>query len=205
MVGGAAGSGGVVRMRDKFYVAREADAALMREIDKEGSTTTIRAPRQTGKTSLLVRGMRYAREQGATAVLLDLQSLGTEQLSSLAVFLRELAELIAEELDLDLDAVDNIWRDARSPQRNIQYLMEKLVLPRFEDRPLLLAFDEAVNLTLGLPIVRTSVDHGTAFDIAGRNRAECGSMKAAIRTAVDLTRRRLHTAAPAAAEVNRAI
>jgi len=69
----------------------------------------------------------------------------------------------------------------------------------------LLAFDEAVNLTLGLPIVRTSVDHGTAFDIAGRNRAECGSMKAAIRTAVDLTRRRLHLGASVAREVNRAI
>ncbi len=34
----------------------------------------------------------------------------------------------------------------------------------------LLAFDQAVNLTLGLPIIRTSPDHGTAFDIVGRNR-----------------------------------
>lgn len=50
----------------------------------------------------------------------------------------------------------------------------------------LLAFDRAVNLTLGLPIIRTSVDHGTAFDIAGRNRADPGSMKEAIRLALDL-------------------
>jgi 4-hydroxythreonine-4-phosphate dehydrogenase len=42
------------------------------------------------------------------------------------------------------------------------------------------AFDSAVNVTLGLPIVRTSVDHGTAFDIVGRNKANAGSMKAAI-------------------------
>ena len=55
----------------------------------------------------------------------------------------------------------------------------------------LLAFDEAVNVTLGLPIIRTSVDHGTAFDIAGRNRADCGSMKAAIRLAIDLAARKL--------------
>jgi 4-hydroxythreonine-4-phosphate dehydrogenase len=54
----------------------------------------------------------------------------------------------------------------------------------------LLAFDEAVNVTLGLPIIRTSVDHGTAFDIAGKNRAEPGSMKAAIRLAIDLAKRR---------------
>lgn len=59
----------------------------------------------------------------------------------------------------------------------------------------LLAFDEAVNVTLGLPIIRTSVDHGTAYDIAGKNRAEPGSMKAAIRLAIDLARRRRSAAA----------
>ena len=48
------------------------------------------------------------------------------------------------------------------------------------------AFHSAVNLTLGLPIIRTSVDHGTAFDIAGSNRAHPGSMKAAIRLACRL-------------------
>ncbi len=47
----------------------------------------------------------------------------------------------------------------------------------------LIAFDDSVNVTLGLPIVRTSVDHGTAFDIVGRNLAHPGSMKAAIRLA----------------------
>jgi 4-hydroxythreonine-4-phosphate dehydrogenase len=40
----------------------------------------------------------------------------------------------------------------------------------------LLAFGRAVNVTLGLPIIRTSVDHGTAFDIAGRNVADPSSM-----------------------------
>jgi 4-hydroxythreonine-4-phosphate dehydrogenase len=43
-----------------------------------------------------------------------------------------------------------------------------------------LHFDEGVNMTLGLPIVRTAPDHGTAFDIAGQNRAEPGAMIAAI-------------------------
>jgi len=54
----------------------------------------------------------------------------------------------------------------------------------------LLAFDRAVNVTLGLPIIRPSVDHGTAYDIAGRNRAEPGSMKAAITLAIELACRR---------------
>jgi 4-hydroxythreonine-4-phosphate dehydrogenase len=46
-----------------------------------------------------------------------------------------------------------------------------------------LHFDEGVNITLGLPIVRTSPDHGTAFDIAGQGRAEPTAMLAALRMA----------------------
>lgn len=49
-----------------------------------------------------------------------------------------------------------------------------------------LSFGEAVNVTLGLPFVRTSVDHGTAFDIAGRGTAEHSSMVAAILLAAEL-------------------
>jgi 4-hydroxythreonine-4-phosphate dehydrogenase len=51
----------------------------------------------------------------------------------------------------------------------------------------LLAFDDAVNLTLGLPIIRTSVDHGTAYDIAGRGTACPRSMVAAIRLAAQMS------------------
>ncbi len=50
-----------------------------------------------------------------------------------------------------------------------------------------LSFGEAVNLTLGLPFIRTSVDHGTAFDIAGKGIAEHSSMVAAIKLAADLS------------------
>lgn len=49
-----------------------------------------------------------------------------------------------------------------------------------------LAFDEAVNVTLGLPIVRTSVDHGTALDLAWKGTASHHSMLAAIKMAIDL-------------------
>jgi 4-hydroxy-L-threonine phosphate dehydrogenase PdxA len=50
----------------------------------------------------------------------------------------------------------------------------------------LLAFGQAVNVTLGLPIIRTSVDHGTAFDIAGRGVADPESMIAAVLLAARL-------------------
>lgn len=62
-----------------------------------------------------------------------------------------------------------------------------VALCQYHDQALIpvkaLHFDDAVNMTLGLPIVRTSPDHGTAFDIAGQNRASPSSMIAAIRMA----------------------
>jgi 4-hydroxythreonine-4-phosphate dehydrogenase len=48
----------------------------------------------------------------------------------------------------------------------------------------LIDFEGTVNVSLGMPIIRTSVDHGTAFDIAGRNLADATNMKAAMRLAV---------------------
>lgn len=50
-------------------------------------------------------------------------------------------------------------------------------------------FGNSVNVTLGLPIIRTSVDHGTAFDIAGTGKADSGSLIAAVNLAADLARR----------------
>nr|WP_314445578.1 4-hydroxythreonine-4-phosphate dehydrogenase PdxA [uncultured Sphingomonas sp.] len=54
-----------------------------------------------------------------------------------------------------------------------------------------LHFEEGVNMTLGLPIIRTAPDHGTAFDIAGQDRADPRAMVAAIRMAASCARHRL--------------
>ncbi|MCG3139018.1 MAG: D-threonate 4-phosphate dehydrogenase [Phycisphaerae bacterium] len=51
-------------------------------------------------------------------------------------------------------------------------------------------FDRAVNVTLGLPIIRTSVDHGTAYDIVGLNKARPGSMVEALRLAIQLSNKK---------------
>ena len=53
-----------------------------------------------------------------------------------------------------------------------------------------LGFGNAVNITLGLPIIRTSVDHGTALDLAGSGRGDGGSIAAALATAADMAARR---------------
>jgi 4-hydroxythreonine-4-phosphate dehydrogenase len=59
----------------------------------------------------------------------------------------------------------------------------------------MLAFDTGVNITLGLPIIRTSVDHGTAFDIAWQGKAEATSLYSAINVAADLALGKLKGAA----------
>ncbi|MGE0178541.1 MAG: 4-hydroxythreonine-4-phosphate dehydrogenase PdxA [Sphingomonas sp.] len=68
-----------------------------------------------------------------------------------------------------------------------------LALCMYHDQGLIplkaLHFEEGINVTLGLPIVRTSPDHGTAFDIAGQNVADPGAMIAAIRAAGECARR----------------
>lgn len=72
-----------------------------------------------------------------------------------------------------------------------------LVVAMYHDQghvPLkLIAMDEGVNVTLGIPIVRTSVDHGTAYDIAGKGVAREESLLAALRLAAEFARRRPNT------------
>ncbi|HEV2353965.1 MAG TPA: 4-hydroxythreonine-4-phosphate dehydrogenase PdxA, partial [Puia sp.] len=68
------------------------------------------------------------------------------------------------------------------------------VLAMYHDQGLIpfksLAGAEGVNFTAGLPMVRTSPDHGTAFDIAGKNKADASSFLSAIYTCLDIIRNR---------------
>jgi 4-hydroxythreonine-4-phosphate dehydrogenase len=77
-----------------------------------------------------------------------------------------------------------------SPRRRPTY---DVALCMYHDQGLIplktLHFDQGVNVTLGLPIARTSPDHGTAFDIAGKGLADPSAMIAAIRTAGECARR----------------
>ena len=68
------------------------------------------------------------------------------------------------------------------------------ILAMYHDQGLIpfktLAFDEGVNFTAGLPVVRTSPGHGTAYDIAGKNLAKPDSFRAAVYLAIDIFRNR---------------
>ena len=137
--------GGAVKLRDKFYIEREADARLRREVVRAGSTVTIRAARQTGKSSLLVRGIHHAREHGAKAVSIDVQSVDKEYLESSDRFLRKLAEAIVRGLRLDPSQVEKAWSSSLGPQDKLTYLMEDYILPE-AGAPIVLAMDEVDRL-----------------------------------------------------------
>ena len=100
------------------------------------------------------------------------------------------AILMASEVGIDVSGpfpADTLFKKAVDGQYDC-------VVAMYHDQGLipikLLAQNNSVNLTLGLPIIRTSPTHGTAFDIAGKNQADPGSMIAAINLAIDLVLRK---------------
>jgi 4-phospho-D-threonate 3-dehydrogenase / 4-phospho-D-erythronate 3-dehydrogenase len=104
---------------------------------------------------------------------------------------------VAQEAGIDARgpfSADTIFIDAAAGEYD-------LVVAMYHDQGLipvkLLGWDKAVNWTVGLPIIRTSPDHGTAFGIAGRNKASAGSMTAAIELAGHLAEQRIARAAHA--------
>lgn len=137
--------GGTVRLRDRFYIERNADAEVKREIARRGSITTIRASRQTGKSSLLVRGIHHARNNGAKIINVDLQRVDRDCLVNPDAFLKYLASFIARKLRLDPAIVEQAWEGSLGPQDKLTYLMEDHVLYPAESR-VILAMDEVDRL-----------------------------------------------------------
>jgi hypothetical protein len=137
--------GGGVKLRSEFYIERDADRRLLRELVKaEGTTTTIRATRQTGKTSLLIRGVALAQNQGSRVVYIDLQTVEERYLESLDTFLRYFATIILTKLRLDPGLAETAWRSALGAPDKLTYLMEDHILS--SDVPIVLALDEADRL-----------------------------------------------------------
>ena len=132
----------------------------------------IEAPR------LVLAGFNpHAGEQGA---------IGREEI---ALLIPAIEQLRAEGIDASGPyAADTLFH----PRARARY---DAALCCYHDQALIplktLHFDEGVNITLGLPIVRTSPDHGTAFDLAGKDAAHPGAMIAALRLAQEAAARRL--------------
>jgi hypothetical protein len=135
---------GAVKRKSPYYIRRDCDEKMERQIRGGGSTTTIRAGRQMGKTSLLVRGATFAKEQGGRVVYLDFQQMKTEFRATLDNLLRYLADEITFRLSLDEKDLEKIWSSSRGGPDKFNHFMESVVLT--DNAPLLIAIDEADQL-----------------------------------------------------------
>lgn len=105
---------------------------------------------------------------------------------------REEIEVIGPTLEAlraqGLDLVGPLPADTLFTPRHLEHADAVLAMYHDQGLPVLkhVGFGHAVNITLGLPIIRTSVDHGTALDLAGTGRAEAGSLEAALQLAIEL-------------------
>lgn len=125
-------SSGTLKLSDKFYIRRDDDGQMDEEMTRQGATVTIRAPRQAGKSSLLIRGLSKAKSYGATTILLDMQRVDNDHLASLDVFLRYFSEYLFYKLSLDLDPVEKVWRKKISPQDKTTELINDFIFPNLQ-------------------------------------------------------------------------
>jgi 4-hydroxythreonine-4-phosphate dehydrogenase len=153
----------------------EVPAALTAALIKSRAHATARGLKRLfgiARPRIAVAGLNpHAGESGI---------LGQEEIEVIAPAIAELRE---DGLDISGPHAADAMFTARARERY------DVALCPYHDQALIpvktLYFDEGVNITLGLPIVRTAPDHGTAFEIAGTGRAQPGAMIAAIRMAAE--------------------
>jgi 4-hydroxythreonine-4-phosphate dehydrogenase len=158
-------------------------AQVPRAITREGLVETLRVLDRDLKSRfriarprILVAGLNpHAGESG---------HLGREEIDTIA-------PAIASAASEGIDARGPFPADTLFTPRMLEGADAVLAMYHDQGLPVLkhAAFGEAINVTLGLPVIRTSVDHGTALDLAGRGAIDAGSLRAAIALAFELAAR----------------
>ncbi len=120
-------AGGAVPLDSHFYIVRPADEEFRAAIGRQDSIVLLKGARQVGKTSLLARGLQQARQAGAKVVLTDLQKLSADDLVSAESFYLALADLIADQLDLDV-VPEEVWNARRGASINFERFIRREVL-----------------------------------------------------------------------------
>lgn len=136
--------GGAVPLNSEFYVVRSADKELREGLVRTDSILLIKGARQMGKTSLLARGLQFARERGSRVALTDFQKFNVASFESLATFYLSLAESLADELDLGIQPAD-FWDNAQGPNLNFERFVKRQVLRQMH-APLVWGMDEVDRL-----------------------------------------------------------
>jgi hypothetical protein len=136
--------GGGVPLDSPFYIERSADAELASYLKLPGQTLLIKGPRQIGKTSLLVRALQQARQDGARVLYSDWQNLAQSEIASPEAFFFALADDFAYQLQLDASP-EEAFHSKRAPSTNFDRFVRRHVLSA-DETPLVWGIDEADRL-----------------------------------------------------------
>src|SRR5262249_6521691 len=171
------------RLRVALVTTHLALADVPRVLAREGVRETIRITAEALRRDFGIAAPRIA-VAGLNPHAGEGGAFGREEIESLAP---AIADAAAEGRVSGPHVPDAVFRQAAEGRFDVVVCM-------YHDQGLiplkLIDFEDAVNVTLGLPIVRTSPDHGTAYDIAGKGIARARSMQRAIALAVEVLDRR---------------
>ncbi|MBI2946458.1 MAG: AAA-like domain-containing protein [Verrucomicrobia bacterium] len=136
--------GGAVPLNSEFYVVRSADGELRTALTRYDSIVLIKGGRQIGKTSMLARGLQFARERGAKVALTDFQKFNASNLETVGNFYLSLAESLADQLEISTLPSD-VWDERRGPNVNFERFIRREVLAKL-NAPLVWGLDEVDRL-----------------------------------------------------------
>jgi hypothetical protein len=131
---------GTMDLESRFYIERPGDAVTQREIGRGSATIVIKAPRQMGKSSLLVRAAAQSHKLGREVVFLDFQLLDEAMLNDPQRFFQNFCRWVADELDIDAP-VEPIWEGGLGHVQSTNKYIRRHALRRFE-KPITLVMDE---------------------------------------------------------------
>lgn len=136
-----------------FYVPRPpAEEQAFNELKRPGGLLRIKAPSNTGKTSLLLRALEYARREGALTVLINMQEADTAILEDLGLFLRWLCRNVTQQLNLE-NKLDDYWDEEIGNKVSCKIYFREYILAQLLV-PVVLALDEVDQLFDYPPLVQ---------------------------------------------------
>ncbi len=119
--------GGAVPLGSPFYIERPTDARFFAALRRRDSIVLVKGAREVGKTSLLARGLREARQAGAQVVLTDFEALGDTAFASADSLFQSVAILLSDQLGYDDDPIAR-WSAERGPAMNLErYLLNSVL------------------------------------------------------------------------------
>jgi len=136
--------GGAVPLDSQYYIVQPTDLEFYDGLERQDGLLLVKGARQMGKTSLLARGLKQARDAGKAVAFLDLQKLNQDDLRDLASLYKALGGMIADGLKLDVCPEDK-WRPNRAPNINFENFIIREVMDKFEGH-VVIALDEVDRL-----------------------------------------------------------